>query len=881
VTAGRPDTVVATDDASLTVVFKVANDSPDSIDVAPSLAIPDGWTVLTGSSHFRLAPRSRDLWLVSVAPSSRARAGVYLLRGTIEVWGHTAADSVHIRVNQRRGVEVLSAETPSWVMAGKQYQARFLVRNRGNVEASFALKGSTSRGARTTVDMAVVTLTPGATALATVRVPDAGAPPTAADDIIELFAVDQTDTTVRASASSRTTVIPQAPGMFDGLNSIPAQLSLRAAVKQAVVSPVTLVGAGRLGESQTTVEFSLHAKPGPDMPSAFGEREEYRFRAHSPNSSLQLGDDWFGFTPLTAGASMGRGAQIETNNTYLRAGAYVQHVGSLGAGPLEEGFLLATPRAPHQLGLVVLRRSTAAGAARVASVNGETAIPLGASLALESASSDSVGTRGQAGRARLAGGGRALAYDLTYQKGSSGFAGLLRGISTKDGLLSAELNQTISLRAYAGLTTSANGGSSNDSLTQRSSTGSLSATFRGATTLEYGFLGRDDDGAESSDGVQHGVRLSSSRGLGKLFLNGNIQRGVARETSASASRQFTALGGSAAFSFGTGNSLSIFLDRQDGRQLNASGQAVLQGGATADLQLPGNFWFSTFATATSATNASVLVPGAQFQYGRIDLRLEHPLPNGATLALRAQLWQQVSSQPASTPGNAMYLEYRTAIRVPVGRRTETGVASGTVVDAATGSPIRGALVRIGEAAAFTDVEGRANFSGLDSGRYRVSLDPSGVAAGAMLMTNEVVEVGSKATTRSTFAVAITRGARLSGIIHLMDFKGTVGRDADSLIEVGVLSNVVVALEGARDTLYQTTDDRGRMDFGAVQPGRWRISVSSDALPDNHILQSDSIVVALVPGEERVISLRAIPQRRGVIFVGGETELRSDRSPHQR
>jgi hypothetical protein len=197
-----------------------------------------------------------------------------------------------------------------------------------------------------------------------------------------------------------------------------------------------------------------------------------------------------------------------------------------------------------------------------------------------------------------------------------------------------------------------------------------------------------------------------------------------------------------------------------------------------------------------------------------------------------------------------------------------------VVDAETGRPIGGTIVRLGDQAALTDKRGRVTFNGLNPERYVVSLDPAETGPGALVTGDATVDLREPSSRPAVFSVAVARGAHLRVLVRRMARAGgTVGAQADSLVAAGALPNVLLALEGARDTLLQATDDNGRLDFGSVPPGNWVVSVRPCDLPDHHVFESDHVTLTLAPGENRELELRVVPQRRAVTFIGDEREIK--------
>src|ERR1019366_6462414 len=169
-----------------TSVFTVKNLGADTARVQPTLIVPRGWTIVMGNSPFAIAPGKTETWLVGVSVPGSAPAARYLLRGALGGDGTTGSDSIVVQVNEHRALEIVSLEVPGWVIAGSRYEARFLVRNRGNVLSTVELSGSTSRGTRVDADPASATIAPGTSATVTVRVAVDGALARTTDDVLEL-----------------------------------------------------------------------------------------------------------------------------------------------------------------------------------------------------------------------------------------------------------------------------------------------------------------------------------------------------------------------------------------------------------------------------------------------------------------------------------------------------------------------------------------------------------------------------------------------------------------------------------------------------------------------------------------------------------------------
>ena len=875
--ATSASTVHADAGSVVTSVFAVKNTAVDSVHALPSLTVPRGWSVVMGTAPVVLAPGAADTWLVGVSVPAGTPAGGYVIRGALAARGAARGDSIVVYVNERHALEVLPVDLPGWVMAGSRYESRFIVRNRGNVESTIALTGSTSRGTRVETMPASLTLGPGASAPVTVRVAIANIYSTTTDDVAELAAVDATDRSVRASASTRTTVVSADEG--GRFTTVPATLSLRSVGSASGVSPIALSGAGMLADGKTHADFLLQAPTAHQSPFGFGERDEYRANFQSDRFSLKLGDNLFGFSELTSSGALGTGAQFQGTTGTLSGGFYMQHPRWIPGSHAEEGAFVGTaPDSARQLSTTFVERQSADGAVSVGSIGGHLRLMPGMTLQLETASSDSSHATGLAARARLTGVLRGFSYDFGTLDGDRSFAGLARGTTVQDGAISTRLDKMITVGVSGSVRVSNFATPLAGVPAQRLATAALTASYGGLATLDYGWLSRRDDGNITPlDGTQHGLRATTTLPVGPAtHFTVSFEHGTVDAAGTNAGRAYNVVSASVQTRLGSLGTISAFGSHDDGNTLTGASSGVANTGVTLDLHLPFSF---ELALQTSAQRATLGVfDGSGMWFSQTDARLDYHFAGGQAISLRQATWQNPLMQ-GSANARATYLEFRTPLRLPVGPAHSAGRAEGIIVDANTGKPVAGALVRIADQAAVTDKNGRVDFNGLLPARDRVSIDATGAAAGALLVGDPFVDISSSAKTPAKFSLAIARGGSVRALVSRLDVAGgTLSANADSLVTVGMESNVLVALMGERDTIYQASDDRGRVDFGAVAPGKWAMVVMPGDLPDHHVFESGRVELDVQAGARNDVALRLVPQRRAVTFIGHETALQAKPLP---
>ncbi len=871
VTAARRDTALVDSSAAVTVVFRVSNGGRDTVTVSPTLALPRGWEPLIHAAPLRIAPGATELWIAGVHAAQGAPAGTYTVRGAVGA----SSDSAFVLLTERRAVEVIPLDAPGWIISGGAYTARFLVRNRGNVTATLALSATSSRGARAMVNLPVVSLPPGGTSTVEVREASTSIGGRAQDDIVELAAQDQHDAHVRVIGSSRTTVVPQSGSLGDDVARIPTVLTVRAAQPGLGVSPATISGHGTLPGSSTTIDFSAYAPT--SGRSILGEREELRFRLNSNDLSLRAGDGVYGYSQLTSNGALGFGAQVEGMRGTLGTGAYVQHSRWLPNAPYEVGAYVGTPREnASRLGVIAVGRTLAGSTAGVLGFDGAVPLSKTTMLGFESAVSDSNGAASAAERAHLGGMVGRLTYDISHEWAGIAFAGSHRGIRANDVSLAAQAWKQISVHAYGGLHATGPTRPSSTAPLDRFGNGSVGATFGAWGTVDYVWTNRSDEtDSLVFDGEQRGVRATTFVPVGPFSLSLNVDRGTAAQTGLIVPRDYLGYGGTLNVQLPRGGALSFFAQQSDGNALGGDGRASLTAGANMNVQLGGSLRAGFSSSASSMQ--PLFVGGNPIWYGQVDGRLDYRLPNTTTIGVRGHAWINPGVQGA-TADNAVYLEVRVPLGVPVGRQRRVGRVEGQVADA-SGRPLAGVLVHVGDQLAVTNARGEVSLSGLATGVHPISLDVAGAARQAMLVGDASVAVDGSSSRPATFKVGMARGATLHGQVRVLDFATTVASNSDSLVQVGTLANITVALAGERDTLYQTSDDAGRIDFGSIAPGRWTISVLPGAeLPDHHAFAAERMSVVLDAGEKRNVALEIVPRKRVVTFVGPSETLKPRQDP---
>ena len=865
----RPvDAIKADAGGTITVTLQVRNPSLDTLTVVSRISPPADWAVILGDTPFTLGPRASDTWMVSLRVPSRTAAGRYAVRlRTIDAWGHFLfEDSLLVDVRSRRGVQVALTERPPYGVSGTPYQGSFLVHNVGNVAATFSVRARSSVG---TVQQPDTTLALAANESRIVKVRVAAELPTAeaVDDVLIVRVADTADSTVKATASARVTIVQQAGG-GTGLHTVNSTLRVRAADDAAGVSRYELTGGGALRDGGSErLDFVVRSKPAPGSP--FGDREEYHATLEGARFSLEGGDAVYQASRLTSASQRGTGGRITLGDTTLGIGYFAQRFRFQPDAGTEQGAFvhLGSNRifaSPH-LGVSGVDRRDGPFAGRLLAATGSVN-PVGdMQVDLEYSASNSAAGRGAARSARV-GAGTAIHVDAGHLDADSLYAGPLHD-SRYDyvSMLTAPVAGLQLRGSFAASRTSARFFALRS--THDLHTGVAELSYQGRFAVGYTSYARSMSLIPGVE-MQRGVTARAEQEVGVLRFWGTAESGQVTLTD-STTRNYGTFSGGVGVQAGR-SMLSVFGESSRDALVLRGAERVTMIGADAQLQLTGTTRF-----AVMGSSSRMLQPDIGYAYA--DARLMQALPNGATITARVRVGGQ-DLQDALAGQRLAYLEYSTPLPLPIGPSRAPGRVHGRVMDQQTGRGISGALVRLGPQAAITDDDGRVNFAGLPAGSYRVALAQQIASGNTVFGGNPNVRVDSGARRPATFNVAVEPAGQISGTARRLVVARTgMGSEPDSLADGGPIEGATVLLIGGRDTLYRITDADGRYLFTDVPSGTWTIMVQGELAPQAQ-WDHERVSTELKSGGALVVDFRLVPRRRKVKIVGGDgfDESKQDR-----
>jgi hypothetical protein len=858
----HPGVLPADPGNTITASFRVQNPSLDSLTVVPTLRAPADWSIVLGDTPFSLASRESDTWLVSVRVPTRTAAGRYAIHlRAVDPWAHALmADSLVVDVRAVRGVDLMVAERPSYAVAGIPYYDSFLLSNRGNGAATFALRAVSSTGVPVDVP-ARLQLQANESKLVRVAVSVDLPGVEARDDVLEVRAVDVADSTVRAVASSRVTIVQRA-GSGDEFHTVATTLRVRAADAAAGVSPYELMGGGQLRDGGSEqLEFVARGKPAPGSP--FGDREEYHIGIRGRRFSTQIGDALYMASPLTSAGQRGFGGGLSLGDSSVGVGAYAQRFRFQLDGGTEQGAFLHLGSddllgAPH-VGVSGVNRRDGSYPGQIVSALGGLH-PIGdVAVDVEYATSNGVAGRGVARSARV-GAGDAVHVDVGHLDADSSYAGPTRGSRYDFASANTKSWNDLQLRgSYASTRTTAMTLFRGENISFVH-TGVAELSYLGRYSVGFSSFERASDGLVTTGETQRGLTARADQSFRALRLWGAAEAGRTAGILDTAAHGYGIFSGGTSVQLGR-SMLALFGETSHGATVLRGGDRTLTLGFDAQLQITGTTQF-----AVSGSDTRTYVPDGGYTY--VDARLTQGVPSGGSMSLRVRVGGR-DIHEAAIGQRLAYLEYSTPLQLPIGPSRAPGRVQGRVVDQQTGRGIGGALVRLGPQAAITDDEGRVAFAGLPAGAYHLTLAQPLSSGSTVFNGNPDVRVDSASRAPATFHVTIEPGGRISGVVRRVIVARTgIGSMPDSLADGGPVQGVSVALAGARDTLYRTTDASGVYVFTDVPSGSWTLIVMGE-IPEQTQWEQERIPIVLRAGQKPVVDFRLVPKRRRVKIISGD------------
>ena len=856
VAALGPDSVTARPGTSLTLRVRLANDADRARTVALTPILPARWRLLAPVDSVRLGPGQQRLRLVGVSVPAGLAAGPrrVALRGRgAEGGADTAAVTVQVPVVRRARLRV--QEAPRRSAGDRTYRATVEIVNRGNQAVRFVLSGSATPSAPVSFRPRADSLRPGARRRVEARVE----PGPLTDAVEQQLAVRARLTPWDTTLTARTAVnlVPRGAADAGPLAGPPYPGTLRLAGFGGAGTPTgqaAFQGSSALGSDGARSLDVLLRTPN-QATRRLGRRSTYRATYTAPSWTVRAGDHTFGRTPLAETGTFGLGGEVQYRGDGWRVGGYGLQT-RFGAS-VRQGAAYAGGRLhPRTEVLANVVHNDGGRAQGTLGTLQATATPWArARLEVEGGYGRGRSGSGVAYRAALQGEGPRLRYRAARTRIDAGFPGTFNDVRRTVAGVSVRPAEALSLR-----------GRVRRSVRERATTRAFSSTVAAVGAALQGRVGGVDGSLRARGSLDRRPLLDEERltlrgGLrtDRVSFRPRLEVGRRRSAEVDGEQHFRTLGLGAALRLGR-QRLQAEVDWTQAPTrpsvLRATSSVELQVGARTTLQARG-----TLRDGGGPTPLRFSAQG----------RVQHRFAFGHT----ASALVRSRSEGAGTEAK---LTYALPVSLPTPAFSTGSTLDGRVVDAQTNAPLSGVRVRLGPARRLTNDAGAFSLPVPEEGSAR--LDVSGLGRGRVPLLDLPRPVGAE-DTASELVLPITDAASLTATVVRYGFPSTrAALQGDPPEAQGPLAREVVRFRRDGRSARRLTGPEGRATIDNLRPGRWTVSLAGVQVPSDKAPTSDSITVALRPGQDTTLTFEVRPtERPDIQFEDGETlQLNEDDEP---
>ncbi len=887
----------------LTTSFRVTNAATEKREFIGSVKLPEGWQLITQEFPFELSPDESDVMLVSFFIPQGVLAGSYEIRYTVKdqkVPFISDWCSITVEVLPVTGLELKLLEAPEYVIAGEEYQSRFILVNQNNVVTTFSLEIKSQNDYPATVDLTKFQLKPGESRTIIVTVQT--------DVRIKKKIMHHLQLTVRTldlkgeqlcqTATSSVEIIPRISGVEDPFHRLPVRIRLRGEMEDGeekeygFQSQISVLGT--LDEEKTKhVDFLFKTSAIQDK-TIFSEQNKYCLSYRGMKYGIYLGDRYYSLSPLTESSHYGRGIEGKLNLNYLTIKAYYEENPWIEprqeATAIHLSYLL---RENYKLNINYLKKRKEFTDEKILSLQGIFKPSKNIDLDLEFGKGlnlNGSGKNDKAYRLKVIGHYNWISYRLGIIHAGSDYPGNYSDMDSMSGGIALLLWKDIRLNTSY-YEEKKNLGPNLDLYPipqEKLYQLGLNYRFKTNTNLSFYYRNykREDLLSEPTFNYQEETyKIGFGHNFEKLSISTSFEGGKKQDRLTDQSYELTKYDIFAFFRPSEKQSYSGYLQFFNDGSATKEHQHKITGGVKASFQLQERtFIYLNFQRSEHQEFSSE-------NRDNFEIRLSHLLVNNNKFSICGQHTSYRNSDRKDK--TTFMLDYAIPFGLAVSRKKSIGIVKGHLYDAESGKGIADVIIRVDGATAVTDREGNFIFPFLKPGEHYLRVDKAKIGLNKITIQKIPLKVNVEGGKETQVEIGVTRSARLSGQIMVYRFLSerifieegerdtNVERAQDGNGEKFVkshgLANTLVELTNGLEIKRRITDRKGNFRFEELRPGKWTLKVYSNNLPQYHYLEEDTFEFDLKPGDDKEILIKVLPKRRLIrIIEEGEILLEEEK-----
>lgn len=864
VSPGAGDRFASIPGKLLTLGFRVTHSGSSTSSIHPRLLLPSDWRALVRESPFVLDPGQSSVRLLSISIPSTAAPGEYPVRYTIsdpDSGTLVAEATVIIEVVAVRKLEIRAIESPRFIVAGEEYRSVFMVTNKGNGRSRIRLAARSSVGFNATPDSALIQLEARESRTIVVRVNTNRDLPEKVQDVLEISAELDGDSSAVGRAGSVVEIIPRLTSQSgDRFFEFPVWTKVRMVSEGSKFgSQVEIAGSSRLTETGLErLELSIRT-PDIQSTSILGQRDEYRLTLRGVGYELYAGDRNFQLSPLTEFGRYAFGVGGKGTWGNITSGAFINETRFFSPTLKQQGaFVQYHAGSVGVFGVNYLHQNEPAGEGNVISVRSVSSPFSLSELDVEYGRSGWNGVSDDALSLRISGSERWGAYEARYIDAGPKYRGYFRDLRLKALTLGFEPWKHFRVEGYV---RDEERNISRDTLLASAPEDTyfqvgvgyqdrVSVSFRSGRQ-------RDDLSSAGVDRKEDAVQLRGGYSTSEFNLILNLETGTQHDLLARSNNPFERY--SMFSNLRVGQRMSYTLSLEYSKEKFAFAEEEQK---RLSYSMGGVFFLGT-GTQVSVTYFSSRITSSVTQtYRLLDVSVDHVFPWGHKGAARVR---HNAFTPLRIENETSYmLEYALPIGIPISRTRRSGILKGKVLDVETGRGIEQVPVYAGSVVTATDKEGYFSFPSLKPDKYYLFIDKASIGLNRVPTQPLPREVEVRGGEDIDFDIGVTRSGTVAGMVRLFAFaEGVSDTGAVRYDERGGHQGAVLELSNGTEFQRRVTDNRGRFVFTDVRPGSWSVTVVDGNLPEYHFVEQEVQHTDVKPAETKELGFRVLPRRRRI------------------
>ncbi len=859
-----------------TLVYRIKNNSEQTLHFHPDIIIPDQWKLITGLGDLSLKPNEFKIQIISINIPSQFLVGKqqirFLLNDKSDEGKTLFSFETEVYIEEVTNFSVNLVDAPPNTMAGDDTEASFVIRNDGNSEQTYTLSSTNC----TIKGQGKITLPPSGSSTVKVNIETSG----------DLQSVETMGYTLKAKSNGgeekqaykRIQVLPKSQESHDLFHRFPVNISTRVLSKSAndqnsTGYQVEISGKGSIDPEGThQIEF-LARGPNQFDVSHLGLYDQYYISYNNNRMKITLGDKSYSLSPLTEQARYGTGIEaVYGVNPTTSVGFF--YVKPKFFNEIDNEYALFAKKefsTENYLQLNLLRKNMPSGEENVNifSATGNVKLFDKTQAAIELARGFEGGKSDNAFRLTLSSQISKFSLSSFYFYTGEDFPGYYTNSTFYSGFLNYQVFKTMSVSFNA------RRDFSNAQLDTLFSTAPYSRSLQAGINLKLGsktFLKSTIRANEREDRL-----LTKKFHYETLSYNSNITHNAGNFN--------FRLGG------GYGKTTNFLLDENNEKNtFNTNLNLSYKPGEKYSFQVHGSysnvnsfisdqqndFIFGVNALANPVKNLNINLHLQNSysieEYYRnrnlLQFMIDYEFLKKHKVSLNS--YYTIFRKQVEDPEMTVTFNYSYKLGIPLKQVAEAGSVTGKITRE-NGKSSKGIIVYLNGLSCISDKEGNFFFKNIKPGTYNMLLDRSILSMDEIVDKITPLSVEVIGNQDSKINLAITSAVNLSGKFAIKKAQITTKLLEGDDISLG---QIVMELHRENESYRIISNPDGSFQFPFVRPGKWFLKIFRSGMDKQYNFEKDHFEFDFKPGETKELVVKVIKKKRRIIFMNNSINLSS-------